>query len=67
MILAESLSFAELQLLVEQTCKLRRDPEQVKAEIIAAEKEEWIDKNRDAIFIFEGTDGDESFSVSDFL
>lgn len=67
MILAESLSFAELQSLVEQTCKLRRDPEQIKGEIIAAEKEDWIEKNQDAVFVFKGAEGEESFSISDFL
>ena len=54
--------------MLEQTAKLRRDPDKVKAEIDAAENEEWIDKNLDAVFVFKNPDGDEeNFSIGDFL
>jgi hypothetical protein len=57
-----------LQLLLEQTAKLRRDPDKVKAEIDAAENEEWIDKNMEAVFVFKNDSGEEeSFRIDDFL
>lgn len=55
-------------MLLEQTAKLRRDPDKVKAEIDRQENEEWIDKNMDAIFTFKNPDGEEeNFSIEDFL
>lgn len=66
--LAKMYSFAELNLLLNQTAKLRRDPEAVKAEVDRAKSEEWIDDNRDARFTFTDPEGNEEFfSLGEFL
>lgn len=66
--LARIYSVAELKMLVEQTCKLRRDPEAVRAEIDKADNEEWIENNLDSVFVFKNPDGEiENFSIGDFF
>lgn len=62
--LASEFSFAELQLLIEQTCKLRRDPQEHRKAINLAETEAFLEDNRETIFT--STDGD-SFSMEEFF
>jgi hypothetical protein len=66
--LAQTFAPFELELLLNQTAKLRRDPAEVKAEIDRADNAAWIDKNLDSAFAIELPDGTtETFSISEFL
>jgi hypothetical protein len=62
--LCERYDYASLSLLIDQTALLRRTPE----EIEKAETEEWIEENKDAVFVLVDEDGNEQFiSMEDIL
>lgn len=62
--LAQIYSFDEMQTLINQTIKLRRDPAEHKAEIDREETERFVDEQKSTLFTSD--DGD-SFSFGEFF
>jgi hypothetical protein len=61
--LAQQFSYSDLHLLLEQTSKLRRDPEEHRKAVDKAETEQWLIDNQSTQFVSE--DGD-IFSMEEF-
>jgi hypothetical protein len=62
--IAQTYSYTDLHLLLEQTAKLRRDPEQHRKAVDKAETEQWLNDNQTTQFVSE--DG-QIFSMDEFL
>jgi hypothetical protein len=62
--LAQIYSISDLQLLIGQTAKLRRDPAEYKKEVDRADTARFLEEEVDTVFTSE--DGD-TFSLSQFF
>ena len=62
--LARTFSAADFQLLIEQTCKLRRDPAEYRKEVERQDNEQFLADNKSTVFV--SADG-EMFNMEEFL